>query len=109
MPRLMLGLLSGLVFGSLAAASMIPMQFPDKRTALTGAFLSRLAIGVLIGAIVGSPQIARLGIPAWSVGLIVGLLVSAPDAVVTKMYAPILVIGAGGGALIGWVVSNYGT
>ena len=109
MHRLMLGLLSGLVFGAFAAASMLPMQFPDKRAALTGAFLSRFAVGVLIGAITGSPQVAQLRIPAWSVGLIVGLLVSAPDAVITKAYAPILIIGSVGGAVIGWVVGRFGT
>ena len=109
MPRLLLGLLSGLVFGTLAAASMLPLQFPDKRAALTGAFLSRFAVGLLTGAMVGSPQLARLGAPAWSVGLAVGLLVSVPDAVITKMYAPIIGIGAVGGAVIGWAIGRFGT
>lgn len=108
MPRLQLGLLAGLVFGALAVASMLPLQFADRRAALTAAFLSRFAIGVLIGAVVGAPQVARLGAPTWLVGLAVGLLVSAPDAVVTKAYAPILGIGAAGGAVIAWVVGRWG-
>jgi hypothetical protein len=37
MPRLWLGLLAGLVYGALSAASMIPLSFPNKRAALTGA------------------------------------------------------------------------
>ncbi len=108
MPRLWLGLLAGLIYGALSAASMLPLQFPDKRAALTGAFLSRFAIGLLIGAVIGSPQVERLGAPAWLVGLAVGLLVSAPDAVVTKAYAPILAFGAIGGAAIGWIVRRWG-
>lgn len=109
MSRLLIGLISGVVFGALAAASMIPLQFPDKRAALTGAFLSRLAIGILIGAAIGSPQLVRQNAKAWIVGLVIGLLVSAPDAVITKAYAPILGIGAVGGALIGWIVGRFGS
>jgi len=30
---------------------MLPMQFPDKRTALLGAFASRFAIGFTIGGL----------------------------------------------------------
>lgn len=109
MPRLTLGLVAGVLFGALAAASMIPLSFSDKRAALTGAFLSRFAIGVLIGAVVGAPQVERLGAPAWLVGLVIGVLVSAPDAVITKAYAPVLGIGAVGGAVIGWIVGRWGT
>ena len=108
MPQLALGLLAGLVFGALSAASMMPLAFPDKRAALTGAFLNRLAIGVVIGAVVGAPQIAALRIPCWAVGLLLGLLLSAADAVITKAYAPILVVGAVGGAVIGWLIERFG-
>ena len=47
MSRLWLGLISGIVYGALSAASMIPLEFPDKRAALLGAFLNRLVIGVV--------------------------------------------------------------
>jgi uncharacterized membrane protein len=109
MPRLLLGLLSGVVFGVVAVASMMPLQFPDKRAALLGAFLSRFALGVVIGAIIGSPQVIRLGAPPWLVGLVVGVLVSTGDAAITKSYAPILIFGAVGGAVIGWLVGRFGT
>ena len=108
MSRLSLGVLAGIVYGALSAASMIPLEFPDKRAALLGAFLNRLAIGVVIGAAVGSPQLEVLRLPAWSIGLVLGLLVSAADAVITKAYVPILVLGALGGALIGWLVGRTG-
>jgi hypothetical protein len=108
MTRLWLGLLAGLVFGALSAASMLPLAFPDKRAALLGAFLNRLAIGVVIGAALGSPQLAALALPWWAIGLATGLLLSAADAVITKAYAPILVVGAVGGAVIGWLVGRFG-
>ena len=108
MPRLWLGLLAGLVYGALSAASMIPMEFPDKRAALLGAFLNRLAIGVVIGASIGAPQLEVLRLPPWALGLSAGLLLSAADAVITRAYAPILVFGAVGGALIGWLVGRFG-
>lgn len=72
MSRFWLGVLSGGVYGALSAASMLPLSFPDKRAALLGAFLSRFAIGVAIGASVGSPQLQRLGLPAWAIGLLLG-------------------------------------
>jgi hypothetical protein len=108
MSRLLLGLLAGLVYGTLSAASMIPMQFPDKRAALAGAFLNRLAIGIVIGAVIGAPQVDALRAPPWLVGLTAGVLLSAADAVITRAYAPILALGAVGGAVIGWVVGRFG-
>jgi hypothetical protein len=108
MPRLTVGLVVGAVYAALAALSMLPMEFPDKRAAITGAFLNRLSIGIVIGAVVGSPQVEAFHIPPWGIGLIVGILLSAADAVITKAYVPILVIGAFGGACIGWLVGRFG-
>jgi hypothetical protein len=99
--RFMLGAVCGLVYGALSAASMLPLDFPDKRAALAGAFLNRFAIGFVIGA-------ARLPLPGWAAGLVFGLLLSLPDAIITKAYAPILVLGAAGGAVIGFVVGKWG-
>jgi len=108
MSRLSLGLLAGLVYGVLSAASMLPLEFPDKRAALLGAFLNRLAIGIVIGAVIGAPQVDALRLPPAMIGLGVGVLLSAADAVITKAYAPILVLGAIGGAVIGWVIDRLG-
>ena len=106
MSRLSLGLLAGLVYGALSAASMLPLEFSDKRAALFGAFLNRLAIGVVIGAVVGAPQVEALRLPPWVIGLAVGLLLSGADAVITKAYVPILMLGALGGAVIGWLIGR---
>ena len=108
MSRLSLGLLAGLVYGALSAASMLPLAFPDKRAALLGALLNRLAIGVVIGAVIRAPQIDALRLPPWAIGLAAGVLLSAADAVITKAYAPILVLGALGGSVIGWLVGRFG-
>ena len=108
MPRLALGLLAGLLYGALSAVSMLPLQFPDKRAALLGAFLNRLAIGIVVGAVIGAPQLEALRLPPWVIGVATGLLLSVADAVITKAYAPILVLGALGGGLIGWLVGRFG-
>ena len=108
MSRLSLGLLAGVIYGALSAASMLPLEFPDKRAALLGAFLNRLAIGVVVGAVIGAPQVDALRLPPWLIGAATGLLLSAADAVITKAYAPILVLGTVGGAVIGWLVGRFG-
>jgi hypothetical protein len=102
MSRLLLGTLCGLVYGALSAASMLPLTFADKPAALTGAFINRFAIGFVIGA-------ARLSVPNWANGLIFGVLLSLPDAIITKAYAPILILGAIGGLIIGLIVGKWGT
>lgn len=101
MSRLLLGTICGLVYGALSAASMLPLTFSDKTAALAGAFLNRFAIGFVIGA-------ARLPVPSWANGLIFGILLSLPDAIITKTYAPILILGAIGGLAIGLIVGKWG-
>ena len=87
MSRLTLGVICGVVYGALSAASMIPLSFPDKRAALIGAFINRFSIGCVIGAI-------SVPWPGWLSGLVVGILLSLADAIITKAYAPILILGA---------------
>lgn len=96
-----LGVLCGLIFGALSAAVMLPMQFPDKRSALLGAFFNRFGIGVCVGLMAPG----RIG---WATGLALGILLSLPDAIITKTYAPILFLGGVGGAVIGWAVHAFG-
>ena len=102
MSRLWLGTIGGLVYGALSAASMLPLSFQDKSAALAGAFLNRFAIGFVIGA-------ARLPMPGWVQGLIFGVLLSLPDAIITKAYAPIIILGAVGGVIIGFIVGRWGS
>jgi len=101
MPRIALGIVCGLVFGVIDIAIMLPMSFPDKRNAITAAFIARFGIGFVIGA-------SRLPWPGWSVGLFLGLLLSIPDALITKAYAPIIGMGALGGTIIGVIIGRFG-
>lgn len=100
MGALAFGLLAGTGFGLLAVLMMVPLEFPDKTSALLAAFASRFAIGFLI------PQ-SHLPLPAVISGALIGLLISIPDAVVTKAYAPILGVGIAGGAAIGWLAQRF--
>ena len=77
------------------------MSFPDKSSALLAAFCSRFAIGFVIACV----QIPAW--PGWAIGLLFGLLLSLPDAIVTKAYVPILVVGTVGGLIIGGVLHGW--
>jgi hypothetical protein len=101
MSKLSLGSICGIVFGALVVLMMLPMDFPDKHAALLGAFLNRFGVGVVIGA-------AGLRLPGWAQGMVFGLLLSVPDAIITKAYAPIIILGVIGGAMIGYIVHRWG-
>ena len=101
MSRVVLGAICGLVFGAIDVGIMLPMTFSDKRAAITAAFIARFGIGFVIGAV-------RLPWSGWCVGLLFGLLLSIPDAIITKAYAPIVGMGALGGAIIGFIVGRFG-
>jgi hypothetical protein len=100
MSKALRGVIAGIVFGAIAVGMMVPMSFPDKRAALLGAFADRFSIGLVIGC-------AQLRWPGWAVGLLFGLLLSLPAAIITKAYAPILVIGALGGLVIGGLIHGW--
>ena len=97
----MSGVIGGLIFGAASVAMMLPMSFPDKRAALLAAFIDRFAIGLVIGCVV------LPGWPGWGFGLLFGILLSLPAALITKAYAPILIIGAIGGVIIGGVIHGW--
>lgn len=97
----MQGVIAGAIFGAVSVAMMIPMSFPDKPAALLAAFINRFAIGFVIGCVTVP------GWPGWAVGLLFALLLSLPAALVTKAYAPILIIGAIGGIVIGGIIHGW--
>lgn len=101
MNRILLGLLLGLAAGVVDVLPMLPMKFPDKPTALAGAFFSRFAIGFLAANV-------RMPFHPVFAGAIAGLLISIPDAIITKSYAPILITGVIFGALAGWAAHAWG-
>ncbi len=99
MNRILLGVIFGLVFGIFDVLIMIPLKYENarKRTeAMSGAFIERFMLGFLI------PNI-DLGIDRSVTGLLIGLGLSVPTAIITRAYAPIIGIGALGGIIIGYL------
>ena len=100
MNPILFGIIAGLIIGAADVALMIPMKHPDKGTAMLGAFASRFAIGFIIG-------VTRMPVPGWLRGIVIGVLISIPDAIITKAYIPILATGIIGGAIIGALSGKY--
>ena len=101
MSKIVLGIVCGVVFGAVSVGTMIPLNLEDKRTAMAGAFVNRFSIGFVIGA-------TNLPMAGWLSGLLFGLLLSLADAIITKSWIPIIVLGAIGGIAIGFVVGAWG-
>jgi hypothetical protein len=89
------GLIAGIIFGVVSIIPMFFMTFEDKARAMTASFISRFAIGFIIFNL-------DLPMPGWVKGGLVGLILSLPDALVTKQYAPILGLGLIGGLVCGF-------
>lgn len=101
MSRVTLGALLGIGIGVVDVLLMLPLSFPDKRAALLGAFCARFALGFFAAT-------TRLPTSPVISGVIVGVLTSLPDAVITKAYAPIMITGLIFGAVAGWIVGRWG-
>ena len=100
MSTAMAGLIAGVIFGTVSVGLMLPLQFADKRAALSAAFVERFAIGLVIGCV-------QLPWAGWVVGFAFGLLLSIPSALITKARVPILVLGTLGGLVIGGIVHGW--
>src|SRR5690348_5944913 len=100
MSRMTLGVLLGLGIGVVDVLLMLPLTFPDKRAALLGAFCARFALGFFSATV-------RLPMSPVVTGVLVGLLTSLPDAIITKAYAPIMGTGLVFGAVAGWIVGRW--
>ncbi|MCB0095201.1 MAG: hypothetical protein KDE46_05735 [Caldilineaceae bacterium] len=94
--KLIRGIIFGVAFGVIDIIPMFFMEFDSLIVAIAGAFFSRFAIGFLI---------ANSSLPFHGVisGLIIGVLVSLPDAIVTGAVLPIMTTGILGGALLGYL------
>ena len=89
------GIIAGIVFGVVSIIPMAFMKFADKTTAMTASFISRFAIAFIIINM-------QLPIPGWAKGALVGVVLSLPDALVTKQYAPVIGLGLIGGIVCGF-------
>ena len=96
----LMGAIAGLIFGAVSVGLMLPIAFPNKPAALSAAFVERFAIGLVIGCV-------QLSWPGWLTGLMFGLLLSIPSAIITKAYKPILAVGTVGGLIIGGIIHGW--
>ena len=101
MDPILLGLILGALFGVIAVIPMTKMTFTDKHAAIAGAFINRFAIGFLI------PNTLPTVDPILR-GLLIGILLSLPDAIITKAYMPIMTLGIIGGLVIGIITRFAG-
>ena len=99
MDNLIKGIIAGLVFGILDVLLMIPIPMNDKAVAMLASFIGRFAIGFFIAN-------TNLPVAPWVKGLIIGLLLSLPDAIITKTFIPIIGVGIVGGIVIGILVGK---
>ena len=89
------GFVAGLIFGVISIIPMFFMKFENKRNAIIASFISRFSIGFII---------FNLNIPlsGWLKGGLVGVVLSLPDALVTKQFKPVLGLGLIGGLICGY-------
>lgn len=99
MSKVKVGIIAGVIFGIVDIIPMMFMDLPSRNVAMAGAFVNRFAIGFLI------PN-TTLPLAGWVKGLLIGLLLSIPDAIITSAFAPILGFGAVGGIVIGYIVER---
>ena len=100
MKKILLGTICGLAFGIVDVLIMIPLKYENNRKkaeAMLAAFIERFMIGFLI------PNV-DLGVHPATSGLLLGIGLSLPSAIITRVYAPIIGIGAIGGSIIGIIV-----
>lgn len=97
MTKITSGIIAGLVFGTIDVLLMIPIPMNNKPIAMLASFINRFAIGFFIVA-------TDIPLPSWIKGIFIGLLLSLPDAIITKTYAPIIGIGVVGGLIIGLLI-----
>lgn len=88
------GIIAGVILGIASLIPMFFMKFENKATAMTASFIARFAMGFVI---MNMP----LPMPGWAKGALVGIVLSLPDALITKAYAPILGMGLIGGIICG--------
>src|ERR1700746_3692532 len=100
MSHQLLGVIAGFIFGPVTVGLMARMAFADKKAALSAAFVERFAIGFVIGCV-------QLPWTGWVVGLLFGLLLSVPSAIITRAFAPILIMGSLGGLVIGGIIHGW--
>ena len=102
MNKIISGTICGLVFGIIDVLVMVPLKYENNRKrseAMSAAFVERFMIGFLI------PNV-DLGIHPALIGLLLGVGLSLPSAIITRAYVPIIGIGIVGSVIIGLIIGT---
>lgn len=91
------GLIAGTILGIISIIPMFFMEFEDKKKAIIASFVNRFSIGFIIFNI-------DLPLEGWLKGLLIGGVLSFPDALITKAFKPIMTLGIIGGLICGFFV-----
>ncbi len=92
-----LGIVFGAGFAALELTTLARLRWANRRykvEALTAAAIERFMIGLLIPT-------ADLGTPRWLTGVILGITLSLPSALLTKAYQPLIGMGIVAGLVLG--------
>ncbi|MDP3984092.1 MAG: hypothetical protein Q8Q52_03690 [Acidimicrobiia bacterium] len=84
-------LVAGIVAAVIDTATMIPLEFPStqqKRQAMTAAFIDRFFLGFIVG-----PVASGLDTNGLLIGAFLGIGTSVGTAIITKTWAPIVIMG----------------
>ena len=96
MEPVVLGLVCGVIFAVAEAGAVLLARWPNagrERRTLVVSVVSRFSTGLLIPT-------ADLGVALWVTGLLLGIGLAIPVAVVSRTYAAPLGIGAVGGVVV---------
>jgi hypothetical protein len=99
MRNIKFGLIAGFVFAVLDVVPMFFLEIPDRDLAIISAFINRLVMGLLIFT-------TDWKMPKWVSGLLIGVFLSLPYAIIAKTYGPILGAGLAGGLIIGFIAQR---
>jgi len=94
------GIIAGIAFGVLAMIPKFQSGYENKPVAMTVSFINRFAIGLLTFT-------ADFNLYSWLTGIIIGFLLSLPEAIFTKDYRHVLFMGMLGGLICGevmWII-----
>lgn len=83
----------------------LQFEHPDWEQELAAFWHTDVEIPATLGFFAAT---VRLPVPPILSGVIVGVLTSVPDAVITKAYAPIMITGVICGAISVWIVGRCG-
>lgn len=100
MSTIKLGIIAGLVYGAIEVLMLFVVNVPNIAVIAIAAFVTRFTIGLLI------PN-TNLRVPYWLQGLIIGILVSIPGALLSRNYVPTMSTGIIGGLIIGAVTQKF--